>query len=121
MKKSALLIILTFLCIVTGCGKNKKVLCTIDKEFNSGYRLEAKVTGNIKNDNVSGATLKMTMNFNDARLAESTYQVLMEDKDKMEIKLDKNIITITEKVEQPDNQSKQAFIEAYEAEGYTCK
>lgn len=122
MKKGSLLIVLTFMIMLTGCGKEKKVLCTMNKEFEVGYKLEAKVTGELEKDIVNQAKLKITMNFDDEKLAESTYQILLEEnEDDSDIQLHKNVITITSKIEQTENQTKQDFIDAYQAEGYTCE
>ena len=101
MKKGVLLIVLTFSLILTGCGgKKKQVSCVYNKEFEVGYKLEAKVTGKLENDIVNEVNLKMTMNFDDEKLAESSYQILLsESEDDVDIQLNKKVITVTEKVE----------------------
>ncbi len=125
MRKSALLIILTFVLILTGCGKKKMVTCSMSKEFEVGYKLEAKVSGELKDGNVEGAKLKMTMTFDDEKLAQSSYENLqkeyMDETDKVDINIKGKVITITEDMEQIEAVAKQDFIDVYQEDGYTCE
>lgn len=125
MKKSALLIILTFVLILTGCGKEKQVSCSMSKEFEVGYKLEAKVSGNLKDGNIESAKLKMTMTFDDEKLAQSSYENLqkeyIDDTNKVDINIKGKVITVTEDIEQSGVIAKQDFINAYQEDGYTCE
>ncbi len=124
MKKKTLLIILICIFTLTGCGKEKKVSCTMSKVDEVGYKLEAKVNGKIEDGNVTTTDLKMTMTFDDEKLAKNSYEIIKEKyegENEVDIRIDKNVISVTEQKTQDANVTKQDFIDAYQEEGYTCE
>jgi len=126
MKKFTIVIFLFLLLIVTGCGKEKNLVCVMNKEFDAGYTVEDKISTIIEDGKVVKENQTITLKFEDEKIAKGAYQEYLDkrDEDEFNVTLNGKTITLTDEreyVEEADKIDKIEFLTAYQEEGYTCE
>lgn len=122
MKKYLLIIFLIML--LTGCKKNNKVVCELEKNEN-GLNSSVKVTLINKKDTVEKEILYAEYKFESEKEASNNYtkiQDVLEQESSLKVRQNKDTIIAEGNKEYKDIQyDKNTKIEYYEKLGYSCK